>query len=456
MSEFRQPGVWLYKTEEPPVVAFSLEHLRRLAKLSTEEVTQVLAPITDVRQRLEVVRGIQDIRIGERAENDFEDDVELQRARKRARKEADRRDHDERDAYLTSEEGLSEAAAQFESELIDLDDLEDLEPLIDGFLYRETMVRTFGPPKSLKSFVTLDMAACVSLGMEWQGRATVQTTVLYVVAEGLRGVKKRRNAWNEYHNTEMKVIFYPRAVQIGDQEEMFRLIAFCRLKQVGYVVFDTQARCTVGVDENDNSENGEIVASLDILKRETGACVHLVHHSVGSNDQKARGATAWDGAVDAEFFTKRDKAVREHVELVTKFQKDMPESEPVLLLAVECGPSLVMELRGGGEGGSGGTGDVAPALVSDPNAFYLEAIRAFGSQGVSVTDVVNDFKERGIDRSRSSIKKAFGVLEGNGAVAQVGQGTSVTITQAGLVFSDGYRKRAPVDGLDQGVIQGVA
>ncbi len=365
----------------------------------------------------------------------IDDEKRRMRLRETAREEL----RAERDAYLLSEEGRAEAAARFESQIIDLDDLEDPEPIIDGFLYRDSLVRTFGPPKSLKSFVTLDMAASVSLGMPWQGRPTVQTTVLYVVAEGARGVKKRRRAWNEHHGTEMKVIFFPKPVQIGDQQQMFDLIAFCHLKQVGYVVFDTQARCTVGVEENDNTEMGEIVGALDILKQQTGACVHLVHHSGAGDAKRARGATAFDGAVDAEFYTVRDSKDTEVVTFVSKFQKDVAEADDVHLLAREVAGSLVMieEVTAGI-----GSGEVAPALVTDGQVLYLEAIRMFGNQGASVSDVVTDLADRNIKRTRTAVKKAFGGLLSGGAVAQTGRGTAVVLTQAGLVFLDAHRRQA--------------
>lgn len=436
----------------------SYEQLKSMVDFESEERLAIIHDLP-LESRLSVSRAVLDIRRETMEERAFEDGVSENLFRRGIKQEADRRHAEERAAYLTSEEGRSAAAQLFESEIIDLDDLEDPEPLIEGFLHRDTLVRTFGPPKSLKSFVTLDMAACVSLGMEWQGHRTVQTTVLYIVAEGARGVKKRRNAWNQHHDTEMKVIFYPKPVQIGDQEEMYRLIAFCLAKQVGYVIFDTQARCTVGVEENDNTEMGEIVAALDILKQETGACVHMVHHSVGSDGTKARGATAWDGAVDAEFYTRRSKKDPELVDFVTKFQKDIGEADELGLITVEVGASLVLDRRGGTDGGSGGSGEVAPALVSDPNMLYLETIRSFGNQAVSVTDVVNEFKDRHIDRSRSAIKKAFGTLAAAGAVDQTGAGTSVRITQAGLVRSDEYRRQRgnwdPRITIEEGVMEGV-
>lgn len=448
MSTFLQPAYGPYPPEPDPLA------IEQLLPLSTEEVSAVIAGLS-VPERLDIVRELHDRRKAARDEQDFEDQVELDRARRRAKKEGLARDRAEQDAHLSSPEGRAEAAARFEAQIIDLDDLEEPEPVIEGFLNRDSMARTFGPPKSLKSFATLDMAACVSLGIPWQGHPTQQQVVLYVVAEGVRGVKKRRAAWNEHHGTDMKVIFFPKPVQIGDQEAMHDLISFCLVKQVGYVVFDTQARCTVGVNENDNTEMGEIVAGLDILKQQTGACVHLVHHSVGANDDKARGATAWDGAIDTEFVVKRDKD-KGTLKLVTKFQKDDIEADDVFMETREVGSSIVLVPSGsGGEGGPARTGEVAPALVSDANAFYLEAIRQFGNQVVTVTDVERDFKDRRIERSRSAIKKAFGTLDANGAIQPEGSGTGVRLTQAGLVFSDRWRKQRAETPSDQGVIEGV-
>lgn len=363
-----------------------------------------------------------------------------------AREQARENIRSRKEEALRSPAGRADAAAAFEAEIIDLDDLEDPEPVIEGFLYRDTLVRTFGPPKSLKSFVTLDMAACVSLGRDWQGHPTHRTVVLYVVAEGARGVKKRRAAWNEHHGAEMEVIFYPKPVQIGDQTQMHRLISFCIIKQVGYVIFDTQARCTVGVNENDNTEMGEIVAALDVLKQQTGACVHLVHHSTGSDADKARGATAWDGAVDAEFRTKRKES---EVDLITKFQKDIGEADDVLLETREVAASLVLSPRGLGTGSGGGA--VQPALVTEANAFYLRAVREFGDQPVTITDIEREFKAKGIKKTRNSIKKAYGVLLAGGALVQTGTGTAVKITQGGMAYLDLHPEQAD----SQGVIPGV-
>jgi AAA domain-containing protein len=441
MTDISAHDLILYAPNPETGKIFTDEQMAALAGLSTDEVRIVIDGYP-ASTRLDIVRELQEIRTTTADERRFEEQVQSDMDRSKTRKEARRREAEERDAHLTSDEGRAAAAAAFEAEFIDLEDIPDPEPLIDGFIYRDTLVRTFGPPKSLKSFVTLDMAAHVSLGHEWHGRRVTQARTLYVVAEGLRGVKKRRDAWNEHHETEMKVQFYPRAVQISDDEEMYRLISYCLVKQIGYVVFDTQARCTVGVEENDNTEMGSIVASLDILKQQTGACVHLVHHSVGSDDTKARGATAWDGAVDAEFRIKRDNNDRTQIKLITKFQKDIGEADDVELHTLEAGKSLVLEGVAGGGTGSAGGGEIAPAIVSDKIAPYLETIRGFGPQPVTITDVERKYKESG-GPSRTAIKEAFGKLVMAGAVDQVGTGTSVRITQGGLVFLDGWLRRAP-------------
>lgn len=445
MTDILQPEALDTETLFPdlPDDAFPLDELNGLPQPVQAELLD--AHGFTIQQKLEIVRAWN----AYAETTDFDEALAKRRQQLKIDREAKRLEREELQEHLSSDEGLAAAAAAFAVN-IGIDDLEEPDPLIEGVITKDTLVRTFGPPKSLKSFVTLDMAACVSLGRPWMGRPTEKAKVLYIVAEGGRGILKRRDAWNEHHDAEMEVIFHNGAVQAGDEQQMFGLIAYCLLNEVGYVIFDTQARCTVGVNENDNTEMGVIVAALDVLKQRTGACVHLIHHSVGSDDTKARGATAFDGAVDAEFVVRRDKNDREAVELITKFQKDEEEAAPVRMRTVAVGKSLALVGDGVGEARAAGTGEVAPALVSDANAFYLDAVRRFGNQDVTVTDVVEDFRDRGVQRSRTAIKKAFGALQGNGALEPVGKGTAVRLTQAGLVFSDTWRQKQAEGGIWDG------
>src|SRR3546814_4931669 len=65
-----------------------------------------------------------------------EKEVEAEMWRIEIREDAKGRIRAKRDAYLTSDEGRAEAAARFEEPIIDLADLPDPEPLIEGFLHR--------------------------------------------------------------------------------------------------------------------------------------------------------------------------------------------------------------------------------------------------------------------------------------------------------------------------------
>lgn len=61
------------------------------------------------------------------------------------------------------------------------------------------------------------------------------------------------------------------------------------------ILLDTQARITVGMEENAAKDMGEFVDKLERLRRASGACVLIVHH-MGRNGEHMRGSTALEGA----------------------------------------------------------------------------------------------------------------------------------------------------------------
>src|SRR5690606_35069813 len=116
-----------------------------------------------------------------------QDEVEKRRA---AREAADLLVAEEKAALYSAADGDGDTLPLLSS--MDLDDLPEAETLVDGFLVKESVVRLYGPPKSYKSFVMLDLAGCVAAGIPWCGKyQTSQSRVLYVVAEGVRGIKRR-------------------------------------------------------------------------------------------------------------------------------------------------------------------------------------------------------------------------------------------------------------------------
>ncbi|MGC9539514.1 AAA family ATPase [Streptomyces sp. UG1] len=256
------------------------------------------------------------------------DSLDEVRRRRRAEKTAKLRS-----AELSEED--EERLTQMLAGLYDtyrLDELEKPVWLVDGIVQKGKLARLNGPPKSLKSFVMLDICGCVGSGVpSWHGRPVTSVKVLYVVAEGATGITDRVRAWEAVNGRRMTgVDWYPRPVQLGDEDEVRLLIRFVKRGEFGLVVLDTQARCTLGVSENDATEMGAVVDALGVVQEATGATCWLVHHTPDADPMKGRGSNAVLGGVDAEFAVKRDRKT-DTVTLLNTAQKDAAEAAPVTL-----------------------------------------------------------------------------------------------------------------------------
>lgn len=194
------------------------------------------------------------------------------------------------------------------AELLDteaLDNIPALEPLVADVLFLDTVTRLHGPSGTMKSFLTLSFAGAVGTGSPWHGRPTKQGNVVYIVAEGIKGMRKRVRAWEQHHGVVMTgVKFLPRPVQIKSPEWAV-LIEVCRRLDAVLIIIDTQARSTVGVNENDNTEMGVILDLMERMRIATGACVLTVHHTGHENTERGRGASAMKGGMQTELSVSR-------------------------------------------------------------------------------------------------------------------------------------------------------
>lgn len=230
---------------------------------------------------------------------------------------------------MSGEEYLAACVAQMRAELLDtegLDKIPPLEPLVGDLLQMNTTARIIGPSGTFKSFVLLDMAGHVGTGMEWHGHYVRQGTVVYLVAEGEQGIRKRVRAWEQHHGVRMdNVLFLPRPVQARSPEwTVFTELAH-QLAPV-FVVIDTQARVSVGVEENSNKEMGEVVDRMDDLRRATGACIGLVHHT-GHAGEHGRGASSVKGAMQSELNVSKKGDRISNIVLTVKASKQKDEEE---------------------------------------------------------------------------------------------------------------------------------
>lgn len=217
-------------------------------------------------------------------------------------------------------------------EMLSLDELDSIEmpqPLIEDVLDMDSETWLVAPSGSFKSFVALDWALHVGSGMQWRGRKTQQGTVLYIVAEGSKGIRMRVKAWEKMNKRKpADVKFLTRPVQAGDPQAWAVLVEASRRLQPTMIIIDTQARVTVGMEENSATEMGEFVNAVSQLRQATGACVLVVHHP-GKEGGGARGSSALHAAMDTEIMIERPEKREERLQLTAKIttgkQKDMGE-----------------------------------------------------------------------------------------------------------------------------------
>lgn len=201
--------------------------------------------------------------------------------------------------------------------------------LVQGLLQFDSESWMIGPPGSKKSFVVLDIAAHAARGEAWQGRKVRQAAVVLIVAEGAGGMMPRVRAWERRYGPMTGVHVLPRPVQVRDTHAWAVLVEACRRLGAGLVVVDTQARVTVGLEENSATDMGVYVDAVGEIRKATGACVVSVHHT-GRKGGDARGSSAIDGAQTTELKVMAD-GDGEHVTLFTEKQKDIEPSAPIKL-----------------------------------------------------------------------------------------------------------------------------
>ncbi|NLT54370.1 MAG: AAA family ATPase [Actinomycetales bacterium] len=177
------------------------------------------------------------------------------------------------------------------------------EPLVEGLLYSDTLAQLTGPPGTYKSFFAMAMACCVATGRDFHDRfrTGVSGPVVYVVAEGSSSTAPRVAAWSERHGMDpnevtRNLLILPEPIQIGDTVDITEALEVVQEVGAKLLVIDTRARCTLGLDENSNTEQGLAIDALENLRRATGCAVLVVHHAARGGSA-GRGASAWDGAV---------------------------------------------------------------------------------------------------------------------------------------------------------------
>ena len=181
--------------------------------------------------------------------------------------------------------------------------IRSLDWLIQGVVEKRTLAAIIGESGSGKSFLALDLAACVQTGKPWHGREVQQGEVVYLAGEGRSGLVRRIGAWeHRYKDSLEDLMISSRAIDLGDSRSQLLKVqqALRSLKRSPVlIVIDTLARHHTG-DENSASEMSSFISNLDRLSEEFKATVLIVHHAGKDPSRGARGSSAFRAALDLE------------------------------------------------------------------------------------------------------------------------------------------------------------
>lgn len=184
--------------------------------------------------------------------------------------------------------------------------------LLPGLLEAEAMAALVGPMSSGKSFLAIDW----SIRVAERGHA-----VIYLAGEGLAGFSRRLEAWRIVNRTpnpfELPLHVSTGAISVATPaaaQQLRKAVSSVAEQHgpPGLIVMDTLARHSVGIDEN-SPEMGAVIAALDDLKLAYGCTALIVHHTGHGAQERARGHSSIEAALDAEYIVTRtedDKTVR--------------------------------------------------------------------------------------------------------------------------------------------------
>lgn len=263
-------------------------------------------------------------------------------------------------------------------------------PLIKGLLDQGAMTVLYGESNVGKTFVALDLAFHIAAGLAYAGLKTTQADVVYVVAEGGRGVSKRIAALAAKHPNHADAPLYTLASPVDLLRPDADLVPLAKtLRELtprpGLIVLDTLSRVLAGGDENSSTDMGALVKHFDLLRAATGAHLMAIHHTGKDKARGARGHSLLRAATDTEI------EVADGVITVTK-QRDIESSwssgfglESVVLgIDAEGDPvkSATVKL------GESAAATAEQGVATQKEGVVLEAIAAVAADNLGGTGVV--------------------------------------------------------------------
>lgn len=196
--------------------------------------------------------------------------------------------------------------------------------LIKHWIPEQSIIMLHGASGSKKTFVALDMALRVASDYQlWHNYKVFGGDVIYIAGEGHHGLKKRIAAWVQEFKPKNKVKLYisRTGASVDDRLELSAIISNINKLEIKpkLIIIDTLHRCMIG-DENKSIDVAKMIKSIDELRNVYDCSVLIVHHTGVSDEAqtRARGSSAWRGAIDVEINIKSIDNVTEVKQLKMK------------------------------------------------------------------------------------------------------------------------------------------
>lgn len=171
--------------------------------------------------------------------------------------------------------------------------------IVDNLLVQEKVSMIFAEPGTIKSWTAIDIAACVSQGLPWLGeRAVSQGKVLYVDFEDGKYEFHRRVHLLSGHENRPGLGYVYAPGNISEKEWWVRLEKVVLAHDIKFVVIDTLAGATPGIDENDRNA-ADPLTYAGWFTETARATVLILHHANKAGD--IRGTSAFKATVDTLF-----------------------------------------------------------------------------------------------------------------------------------------------------------
>ena len=191
-----------------------------------------------------------------------------------------------------------------------------------------------GPPAAGKSFLALDIIMHMAAQKgSWNGHRTAGGMHVYLCGEGHHGLRSRIAAWKQHHSADhIDMHISTSGCDINTPEGYAKALeALLSLPEPPLsITIDTVHRFYAG-DENSAKDVRSMIVACDALRERFDCAVNLVHHTGVSEEaqHRARGSSAWRGALDVEISVVPPQSEGGPIEVVQRKQKDAEMAAPL-------------------------------------------------------------------------------------------------------------------------------